>query len=125
MLQPAAIACHRGAVYVAAMKASLAPALTFAVPVLVAILGVPLLLDWVPPNRFYGFRTAETLRSPELWYDVNRATGWALLIAGLLGLAGACAVALAGAEWPPARRIAFCWEGICVLVAMLAVAGKL
>ncbi len=80
------------------------PALTFALPLLVAVLAVPLLLEWVPPNRFYGFRTPETLGSPQLWYDVNSATGWALLLAGLLGLAGACAVAFLGTEWPPARR---------------------
>jgi len=111
----------------AAMKASLVSALTFVLPVLVAVLGVPLLLDWVPPNRFYGFRTPATLASPQLWYDVNRAAGWALLIAGLLGLAGGCVIALVAAEWSPARRqtIAFCWEGACVLVALLTVSGKL
>jgi len=110
----------------AAMKAGLVSALTFVVPVLVAILGVPLLLDWVPPNRFYGFRTSATLASPQLWYDVNRATGGALLIGGLLGLAGACVIALVGADWSPERRqtVAFCWEGACVLVALLAVAAK-
>src|SRR6266516_425522 len=84
----------------AAMKTSLVSALTFVLPVLVAVLGVPLLLDWVPPNRFYGFRTPATLASPQLWYDVNRAAGWALLIAGLLGLAGGCVIALA----PNGRR---------------------
>src|SRR6266516_4703549 len=81
----------------AAMKTSLVSALTFVLPVLVAVLGVPLLLDWVPPNRFYGFRTPATLASPQLWYDVNRAAGWALLIAGLLGLAGGCVIALVAA----------------------------
>ncbi len=109
------------------MKTSLVSALTFVLPALVAVLGVPLMRDWVPPNRFYGFRTPATLASPQLWYDVNRATGVALLIAGLVGLAGACAIALAGADWSSERRqmVAFCWEGICVLVAVLAVASKL
>jgi hypothetical protein len=108
------------------MKASLVSALTFVLPVLVGMLGVPLLLDWVPPNRFYGFRTPATLASPQLWYDVNRATGWAMLIAGLLGLIGAAVIALVGGEWSAARRqtIAFCWEGACVLVALLAVANR-
>ncbi len=93
------------------MKASLVSALTFVLPVLVAVLGVPLLLDWVPPNRFYGFRTPATLASPQL----------------CLGLAGGCVIALVAAEWSPARRqtIAFCWEGACVLVALLTVSGKL
>jgi hypothetical protein len=53
------------------------PAVTFA-------LGIPLALRWVPPNRFYGYRTATTFSSVEAWYQVNRATGLALIAAGLV-----------------------------------------
>jgi hypothetical protein len=53
------------------------PALTFA-------LGIPLASRWVPPNRFYGYRTATTFSSVEAWYQVNRATGLALIAAGLI-----------------------------------------
>jgi len=108
------------------MKVSLISAFTFILPILVAVLGVPLMLDWIPPNRFYGFRTPSTLASPQIWYDVNRATGVALLIAGVLGLAGACVIALVGAEWWAERRytMAFCWQGICVLVGLFLVASK-
>jgi hypothetical protein len=53
-------------------------------PVLILALGIPLASQWVPPNRFYGFRTATTFASVEAWYQVNRATGLALIAAGLL-----------------------------------------
>jgi hypothetical protein len=51
------------------------PALTFA-------LGIPLVLKLVPPNRFYGFRTTTTYSSADAWYQINFATGLALLAAG-------------------------------------------
>jgi hypothetical protein len=38
----------------------------------------------VPPNRFYGFRTATTFASAGAWYQLNRATGLALIGAGLI-----------------------------------------
>jgi SdpI/YhfL family protein len=109
------------------MKPSLVSAFTFVLPILVAALGVPLMLDWIPPNRFYGFRTPATLASTQLWYDVNRATGAALLIAGVVGFAGACVIALVGADWSLERRyiMAFCWQGVCVLVGLFVVASKL
>jgi hypothetical protein len=51
------------------------PALTFA-------LGVPVVLRLVPPNRFYGFRTTTTFSSVDAWYQINFATGIALVAAG-------------------------------------------
>jgi uncharacterized membrane protein len=45
-------------------------------------LGVPLMLQSVKPNRWYGFRTPKTLSDPEIWYAVNRVTGRDLLIGG-------------------------------------------
>jgi len=31
------------------------------------VVAIPLILKIVPPNRFYGFRTARTLSNRELW----------------------------------------------------------
>jgi uncharacterized membrane protein len=57
-------------------------------------LGLPLKLEKVPPNWFYGFRTPKTLSSKEIWYPVNRVagidmirTGVVLISAGLILLA--------------------------------------
>jgi len=53
------------------------PAVTFA-------LGIPLILRLVPPNRFYGFRTATSFSSADAWYQINFATGLALVAAGTM-----------------------------------------
>ncbi|MES2049897.1 MAG: SdpI family protein [Pseudomonadota bacterium] len=47
----------------------------------IALIAVPLIFKWVPPNRFYGFRTARTLSDTGLWYSANQFCGWAILIA--------------------------------------------
>ncbi len=62
--------------------------------VLLLILSIPLILGRVKPNSIYGFRTSRTLGDPDLWYPVNRYSGFWLLAAGLgeilasLGLVG-------------------------------------
>ncbi len=48
---------------------------------LIAVLALPLAMKLVPPNRIYGFRTAQTLANREVWFRVNRVAGWALLVA--------------------------------------------
>ena len=39
------------------------------------------MLNAVPPNGFYGFRTQQTLADRELWFRANRFAGCALFIA--------------------------------------------
>jgi uncharacterized membrane protein len=48
---------------------------------LVFLLGIPLVLKLVPPNRIYGFRTPTTLSRPDIWYRVNAFAGYALMLA--------------------------------------------
>ena len=42
---------------------------------------IPLVLNVVPPNRAYGFRTRQTLTNRELWFRANRFAGCAFFIA--------------------------------------------
>jgi uncharacterized membrane protein len=49
--------------------------------VALAILGLPLALKLVPPNRVYGFAT-DALANRALWFRVNRFAGWSLVVAG-------------------------------------------
>jgi uncharacterized membrane protein len=60
-----------------------------AVGLLFMILGIPLALRRVPPNRWYGLRVAATFASQEVWYEANAVSGRALIGLGvvLLGLA--------------------------------------
>ena len=57
------------------------------------LLALPLILGAIPPNRFYGVRTAVTLADRRRWYSANRYAGWTLVGASLFYLAIA-------ARWP-------------------------
>jgi uncharacterized membrane protein len=63
-------------------------AITFLVPCgLIALASIPLMLNAVPPNSVYGFRTQQTLTNRELWFRVNRFAGCALFIASVTSAA--------------------------------------
>ena len=59
-------------------------ALFLGLPALIFVLGLPLAFRWVPPNRFYGFRTRTSFSTLDAWYQINYATGVALIAAGIL-----------------------------------------
>ena len=44
---------------------------------------IPLILDRVPPNAWYGFRVAKTFASERIWYTANREAGYNLLYTGI------------------------------------------
>ncbi len=79
--------------------------LTFALPALFVLAGIPLRLGWVPPNRWYGYRTALTFRNPDVWYSVNRELGVAMLVAGVLGLAVGVALLRLAPTWRGETRL--------------------
>jgi uncharacterized membrane protein len=45
-------------------------------------IGIPLILEKVPPNQWYGFRVTKTFSSERIWYAANRIAGYDLLWAG-------------------------------------------
>ena len=47
------------------------------------VTGVPLILQRVPPNPWYGFRVQATLENQAVWYPANRYLGKCLLVFGL------------------------------------------
>ncbi len=59
---------------------------------LLAGLAVPLLLDKIPPNGWYGFRVPSTLYNEQLWYKVNRYMARWMLLAGIITVVGAVAL---------------------------------
>jgi uncharacterized membrane protein len=46
-------------------------------------ISIPLIFEKVPPNSWYGFRTAKTFSSDQIWYAANQAAGYDLLWAGV------------------------------------------
>lgn len=51
---------------------------------LIVGLCIPLILDKVRPNPWYGFRVGRTLKDPAVWYAVNRYAAWRMMAVGLL-----------------------------------------
>jgi uncharacterized membrane protein len=64
--------------------------------ILFVLVSLPLIMGWVQPNRWYGFRTAKTRSSDRLWYAANRAMGYDFLWAGLAMCIGAIGILLMG-----------------------------
>jgi uncharacterized membrane protein len=46
-------------------------------------ISIPLILEQVPPNNWYGLRVAKTLSNEINWYAANRVAGYDLLWAGI------------------------------------------
>lgn len=51
---------------------------------LIALVSIPLIKGIVPPNVYYGYRTAKTLSSDSIWYKANKRAGLYLMAAGIL-----------------------------------------
>ena len=62
--------------------------ISFLVPCgIIAVASIPLMLNAVPPNHIYGFRTRRTLSNRHLWFRANRFAGCAFFIASVISIA--------------------------------------
>jgi hypothetical protein len=50
---------------------------------ILAGLSVPLVMQKMPPNGFFGLRSQATVNNPKLWYKINAYAGRRLLATGL------------------------------------------
>ncbi|MFN3925910.1 MAG: SdpI family protein [Pseudanabaenaceae cyanobacterium] len=64
--------------------------------VIFMLLAIPLILQKVPPNQWYGFRTTKTLSDETIWYAVNKLMGYDLLAVGAAIVASGVSLLLAG-----------------------------
>ena len=55
-----------------------------AIGLVLIVLSIPLILRWIPQNRFYGLRIPATCGNKSVWYDANALCGRHLLLLGLL-----------------------------------------
>jgi uncharacterized membrane protein len=81
---------------------------------IIAVASIPLMLNVVPPNSIYGFRTQQTLTNRELWFRANRFAGCAFFIA----VGTSAAIFVAQPEYASGRSLA----GLAVLVVPLVTA---
>ncbi len=54
------------------------------VALIIIATAAPMVAGWVPPNRWYGFRTAATMSSPEAWHQANALMGWYMIVGQLV-----------------------------------------
>jgi hypothetical protein len=66
---------------------SLVLSIGLALGVLIVVVGIPLFLKKVHPNRVYGLNAALQYESKTKWYAANRFLGAALIVAGLVTIA--------------------------------------
>lgn len=60
--------------------------LPFVLPLVTMVIVLPLLLQKVPPNLWYGFRTRKTLSDRQIWYRANYVGAVGLLYAAIISL---------------------------------------
>jgi hypothetical protein len=74
------------------------PGLLLLAPLLIIAVSIPLILEKVPRNHWYGFRTPKTLSSDAVWYPANKIGGKYFVVAGLIQLAAMGIVWLISAD---------------------------
>ncbi len=63
------------------------------VAITIAVVAVPMVAGWAPPNSYFGFRTPATFASLEEWYRANRMMGCYMVASQLVALGSMSAVA--------------------------------
>jgi hypothetical protein len=94
------------------------PRLLAIVPLIFAILSVPLALGLIEPDGLYGVRTDATLATHEAWYRINRISGIAGIAGGIAGMV-TNAFILRSALKPLHRHAAVFWVAIGSAMALI------
>jgi hypothetical protein len=97
------------------------PLMAWILPALLALIAVPMVLEKVPPNWIYGFRTPKTLSSPDIWYPANRAAGWYMIAASALAMLLNLAVWWMHPDWDVGTLVG--WMGGFLAFSVLLAAG--
>ena len=91
-------------------------------PLVFVLIGLPMAMELVPPNAYYGVRTAETLAVNEVWYAANSAAGTAAVVFGLTATAINIGVGRSASVTPGQKLHVSAVTTILVAIAM-TVAG--
>lgn len=54
------------------------------IPFAFIVISIPLILEKIRPNKFYGIRLKKTLSNDKIWYKANKHCGWCFLITGIV-----------------------------------------
>jgi uncharacterized membrane protein len=64
----------------------MSPLMFIGLCVVFIVLSIPLILEKVPPNGLYGFRTRKTMSDTAIWYKANKFLGYSILLSSVLSL---------------------------------------
>jgi uncharacterized membrane protein len=92
------------------------------VPLIFALICLPMALELIEPNGFYGVRTMATRASEAEWYRINRIAGIGGVIAGSIGFAANWLIARSGMALPR-KQLACLAVLIAVTVVLVAAAS--
>lgn len=92
------------------------------VPLIFAAISLPMALEWVGPNAFYGVRTAATRSSEAEWYRINHLSGIVGVVGGLIGAAANLLIVRSGLGVMP-KQVACIAVIVAVAVSMTATAS--
>lgn len=82
-------------------------------------ISIPLILQKIPPNLFYGWKTRKSLSNKQIWYKVNKYSGKDLFIVGLV----VCAVAFVLLVFrTKLSEAVIVWIGLASIIIPIAVA---
>jgi uncharacterized membrane protein len=84
-------------------------------------IGIPLALERVPPNHWYGFRTAKTFSNQTIWYASNRVADIDLMIAGVVVALGVLATFILHETVLPTLSIARWGFGLFIVAMTIVV----
>ena len=91
---------------------------------LIVVVAIPMIFDWVPPNRFYGFRTRATLSSAHEWYRANRLMGIYLAVGQVVGFAAFWRLSQ-GVDLASTSRIVLCTLALAAPAGVACLAAYL
>ena len=82
----------------------------FFAPIAIILTSIPLVLELIPPNRWYGVRVREAYASDAAWYAINRR--------GSMAIIGACLIWLIAATYVTPKYVSAI--GMCLILLTLA-----
>ena len=73
---------------------------------LMVILAIPMILQRIKPNFWYGIRTRKTLSDEKIWNPANQYAGKALLLAGIVMVGSSLGLywVTGNSQWTPATN---------------------
>ncbi len=92
----------------------------FVIGILEMGFSIPLILEKVPPNWLYGFRTRKTRNNEKIWYRANKFAGKTLFLAGLITAGSGVLLAWFGSGLGPQTI-----EWISLLIILTALFGSI